>query len=139
MKKNDPIEIVVEWNDGQYWGWIDHKGWSATPTGVNANEVIEIAKKLIADHKEHEGKEDKYWGKVDVDSLEFDIHYDLQVFFREHDFLKISSIAEKAGLNPTLVRNYASGHKHPSMDQAKKIENAVRQIGRELQTISIHA
>jgi hypothetical protein len=39
--------------------------------------------------------------------------YDLQTFFEEHDYLKVSSIAKHAGLNPGLVRQYSSGVKHP--------------------------
>jgi hypothetical protein len=32
--------------------------------------------------------------------------YDLQTFFEEHDYLKVSSIVKHAGLNPGLVRQF---------------------------------
>jgi hypothetical protein len=54
--------------------------------------------------------------------------YDLQTFFEEHDYLKVSSIAKHAGLNPGLVRQYSSGVKHPSAEQAKKIELTIHKL-----------
>jgi hypothetical protein len=56
-----------------------------------------------------------------------------------HDYLKIGSVAEHAGINPGLLRQYASGVKYPSPDQAKKIEDALHHIANELQDVSIYA
>ena len=72
-------------------------------------------------------------------NVEFEHSYDLTVFFEEYDFLKQSKIAELAGMNPGLLRQYASGVKHPSPGQAKKIEKAVHDLAKELKAVSIYA
>ncbi|MEJ0104089.1 MAG: hypothetical protein WDO19_16675 [Bacteroidota bacterium] len=67
----------------------------------------------------------------------FSHSYDLTVFFEEYDFLKQSKIAELAGINPGLLRQYASGVKYPSAEQVLKIEKAVHDLARELQLVSL--
>ncbi|MEJ7683745.1 MAG: hypothetical protein WKG06_38965 [Segetibacter sp.] len=57
----------------------------------------------------------------------------------EHSYLKISSIAEQAGINPGLVRQYASGVKHPSAEQAKKIEATIHKIANDLKQVELYA
>jgi hypothetical protein len=93
---------------------------------------------LIRDYTAHEGKKDAYWKKIDPDHMTIAFAYDLQSYFQEHDYLKISSVAEQAGLNPGLVRQYASGVKYPSAAQAGKIRNAVKKIARQLLADSIY-
>jgi len=57
---------------------------------------------------------------VGVDNIGAGISYDLQAFFKEFTELKISSITERAELKPSLLRQYASGNKFPSIDHQKK-------------------
>jgi transcriptional regulator with XRE-family HTH domain len=71
--------------------------------------------------------------------MEIELSYDLQAFFEEFNELEISSIAERAGLNPSLVRQYATGSKYPSADQAKKIESALHSLAKKLQNVAIYA
>lgn len=71
--------------------------------------------------------------------IELNIKYDLKAFFDYHDYLNISSIGKKAGVSPSLLRQYASGVKHPSAEQAKKIEDAIHKIGNELKEVAIYA
>ncbi len=70
---------------------------------------------------------------------DIEIKYDLEAFFMEHSYLKISSIAEQAKINPGLVRQYASGVKHPSAEQAKKIEATIHKIANDLQQVELYA
>ena len=103
-----------------------------TPYGDNTQQVVENLKELIYDYVSHEGKGDPHWNKVDMNSLSIELKYDLQAYFQEHDYLKISSVAEQARLNPGLVRQYASGVKYPSREQAEKIRHAIKKIAKEL-------
>ena len=143
MKPNNrsqTIEVILENKDGLLWGIVENKGnFVATPYGKTKDEVITNLKELITDYQQNEGKKDKFWSKVDVENIEVDISYDLQAFFKEFNELKISSIAEKADLNPSLLRQYASGNKYPSVDQAKKIELAVHALAEKLKNVAIHA
>ena len=51
--------------------------------------------------------------------------------------LKISSIAKKAGINESLMRQYASGKANASEERAKIIENAIHELGQELISVSL--
>lgn len=64
--------------------------------------------------------------------------YDLSSLFEKFNYLKISSIATIAGLNASLLRQYVTGNKHASVTQARKIETAIRQIGKELQQVQVY-
>ena len=46
-------------------------------------------------------------GKI-LPDLEFVVHYDMPSFFDRFNFLNQSKIAERAGINPSLMRNHAS-------------------------------
>ena len=134
------IEVIIELKDGTLWGIVENKGnFVATPYGKNVDQLIENLKELIIDYQKHEGKKDKFWSKVDVNNLEFDIKYELQAFFDEFKELKISSIAEKANLNPSLLRQYSTGNKQLSTDQAKKIQDALHELGNRLKRVSLYA
>lgn len=137
--RKERIEIIIEKNDGLLWGRVEGKGrFMPSPYGTTTAKVIENLKELLADYLKHEGKKDPFWSKVELKNLEFDFSYDLESYFQEHDYLKISSIAEQAGMNPSLVRQYASGVKFPSGDQAKKIREAIKKIAKELIQDSIY-
>ena len=71
--------------------------------------------------------------------MEVELSYDLQAFFKEFKEIKISSLAESAEVNPSLLRQYASGSKYPSIDQAKKIEIAVHALAEKLNKVAIYA
>lgn len=132
-KSFEKLEIVIERNDGLLWGRVENRGhFLATTFGKNKTQVIENLKTLIRDYVAHEGKNDPSWNSLDLDNLNVDFKYDLEAYFQEYNYLKISSLAEQAGLNPGLVRQYASGVKHPSAEQANKIRKAIKKIAKEL-------
>ena len=54
-------------------------------------------------------KEDLKAEGKDLPDLEFVVHYDMPSFFNRFNFLNQSKIAEKAGINPSLMRKYTSG------------------------------
>ena len=133
------IEIIIEKNDGLLWGRVENSGnFMPTPYGETTTQVIENLKELILDYITNEGKNDKYWNSIDLNNLHFEFSYDLQAYFQEHDYLKITSVAEQAGLNPGLLRQYASGVKYPSEEQANKIRIAIDKIANELLNDAIY-
>lgn len=135
----EKIEIIIEKNDGLLWGRVESKGkFMPTPYGTTTSRVISNLKDLIKDYVKNEGKRDPFWSKVDLNSLAFEFKYDLESYFQEHDYLKISSIAEIAGMNPSLIRQYASGVKYPSTEQADKLQRAIRKIANDLMKDAIY-
>ncbi len=133
------IDLIVETGkDGHYWGRIEDKGFMPTGQGKSIKALIQNVKDCIEDYQQHEGKNDAFWSKIDLNNLEFNLKYDLQAFFEVFDAIKISNIAKKAGLNESLVRQYATGSKFPSIEQVKKIEKAIHDLGKELQKVKIY-
>ena len=118
--------LIIEKSKGKFWGRVNYKDNLITDFGVNIESLEKRMRKLLK-------------GFHNLQNPEFVHSYDLTVFFEEYDFLKQSKIAELAGMNPGLLRQYASGVKNPSPAQAKKIEKAVHELAKELRSISLYA
>lgn len=67
-----------------------------------------------------------------VPDLEFVYKYDMQSFFDCFPFLNVSKVAELAGINPSLMRQYTSGVANAGQKQYDRISAAVRKIAGEL-------
>ena len=127
------IELIVEKNDGLFWGRIENKG-NFTPMGAGhtTNELIKDIKDSIEDYVRHEGKEDKFWSKVDLNTVEFEISYDLAAFFEQFNFFNLSVVADSININRTLLNQYKTGTKHPSLEQARKIQDSIRSLAKQV-------
>ena len=131
------LNIILEPGDGEMWGRIDAPNTLLTTVGNNANEVTQSLKELIQDHLDNEGKEQQFWQNVKVENITFEYVYDLTAIFDVISAVKINSLADLAGINQSLMRQYASGVKYPSAQQAQKIQVAVKQLGEKLLQISM--
>ncbi len=118
--------LVVEKDKGKLWGRITYKDNLITDFSRTMESLEKKMAKLLKDFHS-------------VEKVSFNHSYDLTVFFEQFDFLKQSKVAELAGINPGLLRQYASGVKHPSAEQAMKIEKAVHLLAKELQSVSLYA
>ena len=67
-----------------------------------------------------------------IPELEFVYHYDMKSFFDYFDFLNISKVAQRAGINPSLMRKYTSGVVKAGEGQYLKLESAIKTIAKEL-------
>jgi hypothetical protein len=117
--------IIEKGSDGKLWGRVSFKDNLITDF---ANSVEALEKKIKKVIKDFHGAE-----------VEFESSYDVSAFFENFDFLNQSKIAELSGINPDLLRQYASGIKHPSSAQAKKIESAIHRLAKELKSVTLHA
>lgn len=68
----------------------------------------------------------------EMPELEFTYKYDMQSFFNYFSFLNITKVAELAGINASLMRQYTSGVTAAGQKQYDKIRVAVERIAREL-------
>ncbi len=69
------------------------------------------------------------------DNLKFEI--DFKQFFQYYKVLNSKFLAEKIGMNPSLLSQYVQGHKKPSDKQTEKILSGIHQIGQELSEINL--
>lgn len=118
--------LIIEKSKGKLWGRVNYKDNLITDFASSVDVLEKKMRKLLKDFHR-------------LSDAEFEYSYDLTAFFEQYDFLKQSKIAELAGMNAGLLRQYACGVKYPSPEQAKKIEKAVHDLAKELKAVSIHA
>jgi predicted RNase H-like HicB family nuclease len=73
--------------------------------------------------------------KVTPENIRFEI--DFKQFFQYYRVLNSKFLAERIGMNPTLLSQYVQGRKKPSEAQAEKILTGIRRIGHELSEINL--
>lgn len=82
----------------------------------------------------HIGFEGIHWPELDVDvSFDSFAYKDaeptaFQEFFLTHKEINMAGFSEYVGINPTLLRNYINGFKHPSVARLKEIQNALKSL-----------
>ena len=120
------VQLILEKGSGSLWGRVSFGKELIVDSAVSLQALEKKLRKVLNDF--HQLKD-----------VEFDYAYDLTVFFEKFNFLNQSKIAELSGINPGLLRQYASGVKHPSKEQANKIQLAIRELANELKAVKIYA
>jgi len=120
--------IIEKSHHGLLWGRIKYKNNLLVEKASSVTALERRMKKLLLD-----------FHGLELDKIEFEIAYDLSVFFEQKDFLNISGIAKLANINASLLRQYAAGIKFPSPEKAAEIEEVIRRIGNELSLVNISA
>ncbi len=124
MSKNRVIQLTLEKEGSKLWGRVS----------IDENIIVDSATTLQALEKKMRKAVKDFEGIVD---FQFEYAYDLTVFFERYNYLNQSKIAELAGINPGLIRQYSSGHKQPSRDQVAKIEVAIHKLANELKSVQL--
>lgn len=118
------VTLIIEENKDGFWAQIREydgvftHGETLAELKSNAKEAIE----LYLEESE----------KPMLKNLKFQFVYDIKEFFEVNDYINISKLAERSGINPSLLRQYARGIKYPGNKQIAKIQETIREIGREL-------
>ena len=122
------LEMIVERGEGDLTGRVTYNDNLIIE---NASNVDDLEKKLRILLFDFEG--------VDPDIIVFEHVYDVFALFQQFDFLNIGKVAERAGINAGLLRQYASQAKYPSAKQAQKIEDIIHKLAAEMSKILIYA
>ena len=69
--------------------------------------------------------------------IEFEYKYDVASMFNYFDFINVAKFAKWAGISAGMLRQYKSCGAYISEAQTKKIQNALRTIGKELAAVSL--
>ncbi len=73
--------------------------------------------------------------RITQGNLKFEI--DFKQFFKYYKVINAKVLANKIGMNPTLLSQYVQGRKKPSAAQTEKILLGIHQIGQELSEINL--
>jgi hypothetical protein len=120
------IKLILEKESGSLWGRVAYDKNLIVDSAITLPALENKIKKALKEFH-------------NLDSVEFDYQYDLTAFFEQFNFLNQSKIAELSGINPGLLRQYASGVKHPSKEQTQKIQTAIRDLAAKLKSVRIYA
>jgi predicted RNase H-like HicB family nuclease len=116
------IKMIVEKTDTGFSAFSEEV--PVYTTGKTAPELIRNAYEAVGLYYEADNI------KVQEDQVRFEM--DFQQFFRYYKVLNAKFLAEKIGMNPSLLSQYIQGRKKPSEAQTKKILAGIQQIGKEL-------
>ena len=131
MKK--VLVMVSQASDGTFWCHTEKdvygSGLNATgSTGKEAKEDLLMCLEEAKTDYEESGKT--------AEPVEFRYQYDLQSFFDYFSFLNVTEIAKRAGVNPSLMRQYARGIKTAGEKTYERLASCMADITKELQTAS---
>ena len=98
--------------------------------------TVEEAKKDLLEGLEEIKMLEKEQGR-EVPPMEFTYKYDMGSFFNYFSCLNITQLAKRAGMNPSLLRQYASGRATASEKQYARLRDAVHELGRELAEVEL--
>jgi predicted RNase H-like HicB family nuclease len=121
------ISIIVEKTDTGFSAYSND--YPIFTTGRTIPELIDNAFEAVNLYFEDDKIEVKH------DNLKFEI--DFKQFFQYYKVLNSKFLADKIGMNPTLLSQYVKGHKKPSDKQTEKILHGIHQIGQELSEINL--
>jgi predicted RNase H-like HicB family nuclease len=124
---NKKIKMIVEKTDTGFSAFSED--YPIYTTGRTIPELIDNA--LEASNLLFE--EDDI--RIEQENLKFEI--DFKQFFQYYKVINAKFLANKIGMNPTLLSQYVQGRKKPSDAQTEKILLGIHQIGQELSEINL--
>lgn len=132
MKK---IPVVVEKaSDGFFWCRTAEE-INGTTMLSGCGETVAAAKKDLLDCY-NEAKADAKENGENFEDIEFTYSFDLISFFNYFSFLNVSDIAKRAGINPSLMRQYTSGVKNAGEKTYSRLAECIKDITKELTAAS---
>ncbi len=128
MKKlKGKVSIIVEKTDTGFSCYSEKYG--ICTTGKTIPELIENSFEATTLFFEHEG--------IEINHSDLQFNVDFHQFFQHYKVLNSKYLAEKIGMNSTLLSQYVQGHKKPSESQTEKILLGIHQIGQELSELNL--
>ena len=118
--------MVVEKAEEALWGRVRYDDNLIVESAASIPQLEIKLKKLL-----------KAFHKLDPKYIEIDVQYDITALFEEKNFLNTAIVAERAGINKSLMRQYAAGIKFPSYERVRAIEQVIHAIAKELLAVKL--
>lgn len=107
-------------------------GFGLAGAGSSARNAIADMHKAYDEIKEIRTAEGK-----ETPELEYEYRFDLGSFFDYYQYLNISGVAKKAGINASLMRQYVSGVHKPSTKRLAVIKDTLTEISKEIASVEL--
>jgi hypothetical protein len=122
------IEVIIEVTNTGYSAYAEK--YPAYTTGSNLDELkSNILEALNLYFEETKGK------VVTEENLQLTM--DLPQFFEFYKVINTTALAQRIGINRSLLAQYVKGIKKPSSTQVNKIMKGVQEIGKELSKVQL--
>ena len=132
------LNAVIElWDDGIYSIYVSNlKKHNLNAQGKSVEDAKKSLKEALDDYT------DMYqnMGKpipAEINNPTFEYQYDIASLFNYFDWINISKLAQKAGINPSLMSQYKNRLTFASEKQSEKIQNVLHQLGKEMMTAKL--
>jgi hypothetical protein len=122
--KSTKIEVQIRHNGQAYFGFFRHGEYGDE---IGAMSVEQLDEKIKIDCKKY----------CQLDNITIEHTYDVTAVFEEFDFINKTGFARFIDINPSLIRQYASGVKNPSKKQMTKILNGFFKIANQMNKIAL--
>lgn len=127
---------VEKHEDGTYWGTVTEVPGVVTSFGATLAELKINLEQAYADYYALAVElEEEFVQEIEA-KPDFVYLLNLKNIFQLLPEVKVSNIAKKANINPSLLRQYKTGKTEASEEQAKKVLKAMHQLGEELLSIT---
>ena len=126
ISSRNRLKFIVEKTDTGFSAYC--KEYPVYTTGNNFTELLMNAEEAIVLYGEGKGNR--------IENKEIDLEIDLQQFFQYYRVINAKFLAQRIGMNETLLSQYVQGTKKPPAKQTSKILNGIHEIGKELINIS---
>lgn len=124
--------FILEKQVNEYWVTVKELP-GCYASGSTIEEAIANAKDAVAEHISGLKEMDETIPEMFLnESEEYQVKYDLQTLFEKFNVINKTVLAEKAGINSSLLRQYSCGLAFASEKQKLKIEKAIHEIGSSL-------
>ena len=138
MKKNLSIEVIVERHyDGTFWGTTQNIPGVVTAFGASLDELKKNLEQAFLEYVAAAAELGEAWIEEVRTRKDWAFYMNMQALFELVPEVKISAIARRAGINESLMRQYATGKAVVSEDRLRYIEQTIHDLGRELQTVKL--
>ena len=133
------IKVKIEKaKDGTYWGTTQNIPGVVTADGSSLEELKENLKDAIELYietaQDHKIEIDKKLSK----GFELELEIELSEVFKNIKVLNQSQFAKRIGINPALLRQYATSQNvYVSEKRAKEIQKGLHSLGEELLAIKL--
>jgi transcriptional regulator with XRE-family HTH domain len=127
MKK---IVFIVEKTSDGFSAYAEDDSIRASTSGDTITELrtnIEDAYNSVA--------ELRGWPEVTI--ADITVRYDLPQFFEYYKAVSAKGLAERIGMDHTVLSKYVNGKRIPSEKQVKRILTGIQDLGRELATLEL--
>jgi len=126
---NNPkrIKVIVEKTNTGFSAYCENL--SVFTEAPSVNQLYEALIEALNFYYEEEG--------IKITKEVLDLNFDFRTFFQNYKAINARFLAERIGMNQSLLAQYTSGVKTPSEKQLKKIVEGIHSIGRELNDLTL--